>query len=202
MKKTALAALSIALLVGATACSDKTRQATVEGETVETVETFQGTDQGEGFASSTNIRYVDLDSVGKYYIQAQEVQKFTLSTYSDLDQAQRVRAAEIQKFANQIEDKARSNGYLSQQSYEADMQKLQKMQNDAQNAVAAMQSKAENELAVKNQELTDSIQSFIVDFNRSRKYDAILIKATGLYFNPALDITKEVIDGLNARYKK
>ena len=33
-------------------------------------------------------------------------------------------------------------------------------------------------------------------------YDMILYKAAGVYFNPELDITDEVIKGLNARYNK
>ncbi len=51
-------------------------------------------------------------------------------------------------------------------------------------------------------QLTDSIEAFIKDYNRKKGYDAILYKAAGVYFNPALDITNEVIDGLNKRYNK
>ena len=51
-------------------------------------------------------------------------------------------------------------------------------------------------------QLTDSIEAFIKDYNRKKGYDAILFKAAGVYFNPALDITSEIIEGLNARYNK
>lgn len=198
MKKTALAAIVVALVMGSTACSDKkTPDETAAGDAP-----VSAVDPGEGFQATTNIRYVDLDSIGEYYNLAKDVQDFTIRTYGDLDQAQRARAAEIQRFASQVEEKVKSNGYLSQASYDADMQKLQKMQNDAENAMRTLQSKAEQELAMQNQQLSDSIQSFLVEFNKTRHYDAILIKATGLYFNPALDITKEVIEGLNARYNK
>ncbi|MCH5247872.1 MAG: OmpH family outer membrane protein [Muribaculaceae bacterium] len=197
MKKTAIAAFTIALLT-ATACSNK------QAEQTESVSETQvsAVDPGEGFQATTNIRYVDLDSIGEHYYLAKDVQEFTLKTYAELDQAQRTRAAEIQRFAVQVDDKVKSNGYLSEASYNADMQKLQKMQTDAQNALQALQNKAERELAMQNQQLNDSIQSYLVEFNKTRHYDAILIKATGLYFNPALDITKEVIEGLNARYNK
>ena len=50
--------------------------------------------------------------------------------------------------------------------------------------------------------LQDSLNNFIADYVKTHNYDAILFKNAGAYFNPALDITKEVIDGLNARYKK
>ena len=51
-------------------------------------------------------------------------------------------------------------------------------------------------------QLNDSIEAFIKEYNKTRGYDAILYKAVGVYFNPALDITDEVIKGLNARYNK
>lgn len=136
----------------------------------------------------------------EYYHLAKDVQEFTIRTYSDLEQAQRTEANKIQKEGQRIEDKARSNGYLSQSTYEADVQGFNKMQADAQNALAARQRKAEQDLLVQNQMLNDSIQNFIADYNKSHHYDAILFKAAGVYFNPALDITKEVVEGLNSRY--
>ena len=50
--------------------------------------------------------------------------------------------------------------------------------------------------------VNDSIKAFIEDYNKSRGYDAILFKGATLYINPALDITDEVVEGLNARYNK
>ncbi len=76
------------------------------------------------------------------------------------------------------------------------------MQQDAQNYLAKLQRDTEQELAQQQQQLTDSIESFIKDYNKTKGYDAILLKAAGVYFNPALDITDEVVKGLNARYNK
>ena len=50
--------------------------------------------------------------------------------------------------------------------------------------------------------MNDSIEAFIKEYNKTRGYDAILFKAATLYINPALDITNEVVEGLNARYNK
>ena len=58
----------------------------------------------------------------------------------------------------------------------------------------------QKQIAEFNRQLTDSIQNFIKDYNATRNYDAILYRASGLYFNPALEITGEIIEGLNARY--
>ncbi|MCX4258645.1 MAG: OmpH family outer membrane protein [Muribaculaceae bacterium] len=195
MKKTALGAAGIIMLCAVASCSDNAKTTTAPETTpTSTVES------GESFASSTNIRYIDLDTIMEYYHLAKDVQEFTIRTYSELEQAQRTEANKIQKFGQSIEDNMRKNVYLSEQSYNADVQKLNKMQADAQNALAARQRKAEQDLLVQNQQLNDSIQSFIKDYNSSHHYDAILFKAAGVYFNPALDITKEVVEGLNGRY--
>lgn len=156
----------------------------------------------ESQASTINIRYIDGDSIAEHYNLAKDFKEFSLRTYSNLENAQRSRAAEIQKFGSAIEEKMRSNGYLSEASYNGDVQKLNKMQSDAQNYLASLQRKAETEMMQQQQQLNDSIQSFIKDYNAEHGYDAILFRTAGVYFNPALDITNEVIDGLNARYTK
>ena len=54
--------------------------------------------------------------------------------------------------------------------------------------------------------VNDSIRNFIADYNKDKKYDAILYYSpavgmgSALYFNPQLDITNEIVNGLNARY--
>lgn len=152
--------------------------------------------------TTLNIRFIDSDSIGAHYNLAKDFQEVSIREYSKLENAQQSKAAAIQKLAAQIEEKARNNGYLSEASYNADMTKLNRMQQEAQTSMAAMQRKSEQELMELQQALTDSINSFIADYNATKGYDAILYKAAGVYFNPALDITKEVIEGLNARYNK
>lgn len=153
-------------------------------------------------AASVNIRYIDADSVTAHYILAQEFQELTLSALSKIESTEQARGAEIQKLMQQIEQKGRNNGYLSQESYEADMNNVAKKQQDAQTVLANMQRRAQQEMAQRQVELNDSLESFIKDYNATRGYDAILFKAAGVYFNPSLDITKEVIEGLNERYEK
>lgn len=196
MKKNLLAAGLMAMMIATVSCSGNNAASNSQAaENAPAPASADGT-----FSATTNIRYVDLDSIGEHYNLAKEVQEFSIRTYSELDQAQRTKTAEIQKFGNAIQEKMQNNGYLSEASYNADMQKFNKMQSDAQNALATLQRKAEQELLIKNQQLNDSIQSFIADYNKTRHYDAILYKAAGVYFNPALDITNEVIEGLNKRY--
>ena len=153
-------------------------------------------------ATTINIRYIDGDSVLAHYQFAKDLQDATMRAVQRIDNARNSKGSEIQKFAASIEQKARSNGYLNEASYNADMQKLQKMQQDAENYLANLSRNADNDLGQQQIQLNDSIEKFIKDYNATRKYDAILYKNAGVYFNPELDITNEVIEGLNARYTK
>lgn len=156
----------------------------------------------QNVTSSINIRYIDADSIAAHYNLAKDFKEAQLRQISKMDNAQRTRGAEIQKLGNSIQQKINSNGYLSQESFNADQELLNKKQVEAQNYLASLQREAEQEMLQQQMQLTDSIESFIKEFNKTKGYDAILYKAAGVYFNPALDITDEVIKGLNARYVK
>lgn len=150
-----------------------------------------------------NIRYIDADSVSANYNLAKDFKEAALRTYSKIESAQNSRAAEIQRLGQKIEQNMRSNYYVGKESeYEADVRRLNKMQQDAEAYMANLQRTSQQEMAQQQVELNDSLESFLKEYNKKKGYDAILFKAAYAYFNPALDITKEVTAGLNARYNK
>ncbi|MCH5319350.1 MAG: OmpH family outer membrane protein [Paramuribaculum sp.] len=199
MKKTAF---SLVLLLGMAAFSCSDNSGNGKSSESKSPASSTSTNSDESTPTSLNIRYIDMDSVAAKYNFALDLQEMTIRAYSKLQNAGQGREAEINKLGQQIEEKMRNNGYLSQESYDADVAKLNKMQQDAQTYLGNLQRQSEQEIAAQQQQLADSIESFIKDYNKTRGYDAILYKAAGAYFNPALDITEEVIEGLNARYNK
>jgi outer membrane protein len=162
----------------------------------------EATPEQKASAASLNIRYIDADSIAMHYNLAKDFREAQMRQVSKIDQAQRSRGQEIQKLANSIQQKVNNNGYLSQESFNADQETLNKKQTEAQNYLNSLEREAQQEMMQQQIQLTDSIEAFIRDYNKSHGYDAILYKAAGVYFNPALDITDEVIKGLNARYNK
>lgn len=200
MKKLAMSASS--LLLGIMALSMTACGGDSAADNSSATPSFAATPADGATPTSINIRYIDGDSVLTHYQLAKDLQDATMRAVQRIDNARNSKGSEIQKFASAIEQKARSNGYLTEASYNADMQKLQKMQQDAENYLAGLSRNADNELAQQQIQLNDSIDKFIKEYNATKKYDAILYKNAGVYFNPALDITNEVIEGLNARYTK
>lgn len=193
MKKFYIFPLLVVLMAALCGCSSKD-----EGNAAAP----QATPRQKAAAASLNIRYIDGDSVTAHYNLAKDFKEASLRAFSKIESVRQSRGAEIQKFAAQIQEKARSNGYLSEASYNADMQKLQKMQEDAEAYLANMQRNTESDLTTQQLQLNDSVEKFVKEYNKAKGYDAILFKAAGVYFNPALDITDEIIEGLNARYNK
>ena len=191
MKKTLAALCSLLLVLASCSSNDK------ENKNASVLSSSPAATASAGL----NIRYIDADSVSAHYILAQEFQKQALAEEGSYQNAATNRQTEIQRLAQQIEQKTRNNGYLTQESYEGDMQRLNKMQQDAAVYLENLQRQALTKNLARQQEMNDSLDSFIHAYNAEKGYDAILYRAAGVYFNPALDITNEVIEGLNARYQ-
>lgn len=149
-----------------------------------------------------NYRYVDLDTVLEKYNLAKDYNEEMLRLQTNMENEVRRHETTIQNLATSIQTKMQNNSYASEAAVKADQQKYTTAQTTAQKSVATLQRNYENQALEAQRIVNDSIQAFIKDYNASRGYDAILFKAATLYINPALDITDEVIEGLNARYNK
>lgn len=198
MKKLKIAVGAFIALLAVTAAScasndnaDKSNAAPAAAKTAD----------GEISTPVTNIRYIDLDSVLANYTLAQELSKESQKMMLDYQNVERQKGNELQKLGNQIQQKVNNSGYLTQESYQADVNSFNQKQNEAQNYLAAQQNRISTYMAEQQTRLNDSIQSFIKAYNATRNYDAILYREAGVYFNPALNITDEVVKGLNERYK-
>ena len=149
-----------------------------------------------------NYRYVDLDSVLSNYNLAKDYNEEMLRMQSNMQSEVKRHENSLQSLATTMQNKIQNNGYLSEASLQADQQQYADMQNKAQRAVAALQNNFETTALIAQKTVNDSIEAFIQEYNLTKGYDAIFFKAAALYINPALDITGEVIEGLNARYNK
>ncbi len=193
MTKASITAKAIVagLALGAVACNQSGNQPAAVAP---------ATANGETAASTINIRYIDYDSLLSQYTLAQEIAASSQKLMVQYQQQERQKQQEIQNLGAEIERKQQNNIYLSQQSFESDVNNFNKKQNEAARYLSAQQAKINNEINIQQRRLTDSINSFIADYNATRGYDAILFRESGVFFNPELNITEEVVNGLNARY--
>lgn len=152
-----------------------------------------------------NYRYVDLDTILDHYNLAKDYNEEMLRMQTNMESTARQKESSLRNYANQVQKKYQNNTYLTssdQQAIQMEQQKIESMQNQAQREMANLQNNYQTAAMKAQQTINDSIQKFIQEYNQTHGYDAIFFKGATLYINPALDITKEVIEGLNARYNK
>lgn len=201
MKRTihSIFAMMAILLLGAavTACSGS------DGKDSKTTKPVAKAVAKGGEASSLpNYRYVDIDTILSRYNLAKDYNEQMLRLQSSLKNKEKQHETTIGNFAQSMENKYRNNGYLSEASFNQDKEKLAGMQQNAQRDMSQATDNAMRQQAAAEKVVMDSIQAFINVYMSTHSYDAIFFKNATLYINPALDITDEVVEGLNARYNK
>lgn len=151
-------------------------------------------------APALKIAYIDADSIMSSYTLAKEIAEEGQRLMNNYNRQEQSKQQEIQNFGNNIEQKRQNNVYLSEASFQADIEKLQKMQNDAARHLTSQQTKIQNTIAQAQVRLNDSIMNAVKAYNATKGYDAILLRESGVYFNPELNVTADIIEVLNSRY--
>ena len=145
-------------------------------------------------AAGLRIAYVEVDSLMTQF----ELAKKSLNARNTLTQ----KGNQLQAAANNFQQKLQNNGFTSREQAEGVQAALQRQQND----LAALQARLENELASEQQKfleaLQDSLNNYLEVYNKDKKYDMIINKSAILYAGKKYDITQDVINGLNKRYKR
>ena len=180
----------VALVLMAVSCNEKAPKATSAASTPATA------------MEKMTIRYVDEDSIMANYNLAKDINEAMLRKQNQFDAAQAQRSNEINKFANTMQQKYKNNGYLSEESFNADQATLAKKQRDAETYLGNLQQTMQNELGQSQQQLMDSIDNFMKAYAKQKGYDMVIRKSATLYIDPKYDVTDDVIAGLNKRYTK
>lgn len=161
---------------------------------------------GEVVAAQTlPVAYVNLDSLLLNYTFAIEANDQLMSKQEDARLKLNTRARNFQAKAAEFQRKLDNNAFLSRERAEQEANKLQQEQNEIQNLEAKLTQEILEENQKLNVQLVDSLDSFLADFNKDGRYQLILTnsgKDNVLQAAEALDITDEVIAGMNARYGK
>ena len=186
--------MALGAMIALTACNSKSEEAETEGAAPAETEEVTG----------LKVAYIEIDSLMSQYQFCVDY-NLLLNQKSDnaantLQQKQRA----LQQHAAALQKKYESNGFTTRDELENAQNQLAREQQD----LAELEQRLTNELAMENAklnaELRDSIQAFLKVYNKTKKFDYIMSKLGDnlLWANKKYDITKEVIAGLNKRYKK
>ena len=153
---------------------------------------------GEGM----RIAYIEIDTLTSQYEFAKQKSLELEKKGTNARNTIQTKSQQFEKKAAAFQQKLQSNGFTSREAAEAEQAALQREQQN----ILALQQRLENELASEQQKFLqafqDSLDNFLADYNKAKKYDMIVNKAAVLFADKRFDITTEVVNGMNKRYKK
>lgn len=169
----------------------------------------QSADEGSSPALTANssglkIGYIEIDTLMSQYDFCKDytivMNKKGENIRATLAQKERA----LQNKAAELQNKYETNQFTTKEQVEQAQLTLQRQQQDLQELSDRLTSEFASEQNKYNEEMRDSIQSFLKDYNKKKQFDYILSKAGDniLVANPLYDITDDVVKGLNKRYKR
>ena len=161
----------------------------------------------EAAARKGDIVYFNLDRVLEEYDMANDLRSVVETKVSGIQAEIDRRGNKLQKDVNDFQNKI-EKGLLTRSVAEVQQQKLQQQQNDYQQyAMRKQQEMAEEQQVMLNQ-IMNAISEYVQEYNAEKQYALILttsgdiLPAPVVTGNPALDVTDEILTGLNAAYVK
>lgn len=168
-----------------------------------THKTVEATDGIQAVAG--DIVYLRLDTLMMQYDMYSDLQSAfeakAQTVDSDLNKKARKLESDIKNFENQI-----NKGLLTRSAAEQQNNSLQQRQANLQNEAAQKQQELAEESQVLLNQVMFAIKTYLEEYNKEHNFAAILTTTEAsnvvMVGAPALDITQEVVEGLNAEYIK
>lgn len=155
-------------------------------------------------AETTGLRiaYVELDSLMNQYLLYKDYEVVLTRKGTDIQNTLAQKQRKLESNAAAMQRKYESNGFQTRDELERAQQNLQQQEMELQQLAAKLNNEFNEEQARINAEARDSIQAFLSTYNKTKKYDYVMIKAGDnlLIANPKYNITKDIVTGLNKRY--
>jgi outer membrane protein len=154
---------------------------------------------GEGF----KIAFVEVDSLMTQYDFAKDYSVTLQKKSNNARNTLTSKGNALQAAVNNFQQKLNNNGFQSREQAASVQSAIERQQRDLQELQARLENELATETAKFNEALRDSLQNFLKDYNADKHFDLILSKAGDniLLGSNKLDITQDVINGLNKRYK-
>ena len=112
-----------------------------------------------------------------------------------------VKRIQFEKDAAAFQEKVQRGGFLTEERAKLEQERLVGQKQEIERLDYELTQKLNEMQGQINQQIIDSISSFLKSYNAYKKFDIILNSSSMLEGTPKYNITKDVADGLNKRYK-
>lgn len=192
LKTIATALCASALMLTFTQCNQAPQQAPVIPQTVCCDST-----------PALRIAYVDIDTLLVNYKLWIELNEEMIRKEENIRATLNEKMKSLQTDFEEFERKLNNNAFATRERAESEQNRILKKRQELEE----LQERLSNELAIETNKnnilFRDSINTFVQEYNKQKGYNVILSRIGDniLYIDNDMNITQEIIDGLNARYE-
>ena len=156
-------------------------------------------------AAQGSIVYIQLDSLINQYDMFNDLRSELENKAQAIQDDLTKKGRSFESAAKDFEAKI-NKGLLTRSQAEEQQQRLAERQQNLQNLSQQKQYELAEEEAVMSRRVMDAVQTFLAKYNQEKGYAMIITTSaatnTVIVGNPALDITQDVLTGLNNEYIK
>ena len=156
-------------------------------------------------SGSMLIAYIDVDSIMANYTLAIELNDAIVKKHANMKSKLDREVSTFQKDAETFQDKLQKGIFVTQQRAEEEQQRLLMRQRE----IEKLEADYSNQLAIEQQNmlarLQDNILAYVKKYNTPEVYKYVITRQLGgnvWYASESLDITQDIINGLNDEYAK
>ena len=166
-----------------------------------------GAAASDSVAVAGSIVYFNMDKVMEGYDMANDLNSVFETKTSGIQSEIDRRGKKLEKDASDFQSKV-DKGLLTQSVAQAQYAKLQEQQQSYQQYVVNKQQEMAEEQQVMMNQIANAISEFVQEYNTTHGYAMILATAGNILSTPVvtadpkLDITEDLLAGLNAAYIK
>ena len=158
----------------------------------------------EDAAAKGDIVYVDLDRILMEYDMANDLRSVVERKVQNIEAEVTRRGKKLENDVKSFQEKM-NKGLMTRSVAEVQQQKLMKQEQEFNAYAQQKQQEIQEEQVVMMNQLGDAIKTFLDNYNAEKQYAMILSNSGGapvITADPALDITDDVLAGLNDEYIK
>ncbi|MDR1055306.1 MAG: OmpH family outer membrane protein [Prevotellaceae bacterium] len=157
--------------------------------------------EGENKSIETikDIAYVQIDSLIQSYDMYHDLKAEYEKKVKQMETEFTAKGRSFQKELEDYQEKG-SKGLITRSQAEQMEQNLQRRQNELEQTRQNMGQQLAEQEAVMMRQITDAITKYINKYNETKNYLLILNNSIILYGHKSMDITTDIIKGLNEEY--
>lgn len=155
-----------------------------------------------GSVSDLKIAYVEIDSLLNNYNLCKDLNEAMIKKQENVEVTLKEKMRSLDNEMRDFERKYQNHVFTPERAQQ-EQNRLIKKRQDLEALHQRLMGELQQESDKNNIQLRDSINAYLKEYNKTKGYNLIINNAgfnNLLYADPALNITQEVIDGLNKRY--